>query len=155
MACIDNSADKYTVVRDVLLPFKKRMGTYAQLISQLESNNRIIERKKKAGVPYDFELEKIQSINKNLEQIDLYRNKAFSLLSFLNGSEYEVIYRHYFLGQKMIDIADDLYYCEKTIYTIKKQALTKLEKLYTGGLYNDFKPDFRSPKRFNCSRYNG
>ena len=134
MACIDNSAGKFTVVRDILLPFKKRMATYEQLISQLESNNRIIERKKKAGVPYEFELKKIQSINEKLEQIDLYSNKAFSLLSCLDGSEYVVIYRHYFLAKKMIDIADDLYYCEKTIYNIKKQALTKLEKLYTGGL---------------------
>lgn len=55
------------------------------------------------------------------------KNEALDLLDRLSGDERTVLYRYYILGESWQKVAEKTYLCERSVFTLRKKALDKLE----------------------------
>lgn len=69
-------------------------------------------------------------INASINRAADAESEVQHLLNELNGTEKSVLYRYYILGEEWSDIAKNIYFSERSIYNIRKQALKKLSRIY-------------------------
>lgn len=123
----------YSVVRDILEPYRKSIISYNRLSELLEADKRILKRKQDRNINCDCLLKQIQSLEKQMNEIDTKGERIFKALSNLSGAEYEIVYYYYVSALTMEQVFTKLYFSPRKIYYFKKRALKKLENLYTGG----------------------
>lgn len=70
-----------------------------------------------------------QELNAAIDEAVDERRKVFELLSGLEETEREVLYRHFVLCHKWTKISVDLFISERQIFYIRKKALEKLERI--------------------------
>lgn len=124
---------EFSVVNNILKPYRKSVISYNRLSEQLEINKRILKRKQEVGTYCGYTLKQIQSLEDSLMRIDLKGEKVFKALSYLDGVEYEIIYGYFVLARPLEIVFRSMFYSNRKLYYVKKQALIKLENLYTGG----------------------
>lgn len=105
-----------------------------RIISRFGKNNGTAEEAMK--ILNRLEAEENQ-LNASIDRLIDYRARALKYIEQLHGEEHAVIFRYYISGESWQKIADKTFMCERRVYLLRRSALKKLEKIYTGGSNED------------------
>lgn len=132
------------IVNELLQPAREQELVSQAHLENIDMLQRIISRfRKNNGTAEEamkildrLEAEENQ-LNASIDRLVDYRARALKYIEQLHGEEHAVIFRYYISGESWQKIADKTFMCERRVYLLRRSALKKLEKIYTGGSNED------------------
>lgn len=126
------------IVDNLLQPAREQELAAQACISHISRLQRIIDRfascessnREVMIETLDKLREAEEQLNRHIDRLVDYREKALKYLEKLNGEEYAVIYRYYIKGENWQKIAAETFMSERRVYLLRSSALNILETFY-------------------------
>ena len=132
------------IVDELLQPAREQELVSQAHLENIEMLQRIISRFGKSNGTAEGAMKVIErleaeehQLNASIDRLVDYRARALRYIEQLHGEEHAVIFRYYISGESWQKIADKTFMCERRVYLLRRSALKKLEKIYTGGSNED------------------